>query len=295
VTDVAQAASLRCLSKRRTLERKRLAQNNVAQAASLRCLRGRRTAPIGRQDEDMGNLDYKLLYRRNLPHFQPIGGTFFITFRLAGSLPQAVLRRWASENVISQRQRRRLRPASTSGTERGDGNETDLSPEQAFAQTTLEINRRRFIEFETLLHRVAAGPTWLADDRVAKIVADAITYRSDTVYSLDAYCIMPNHVHLVFSPLPDSNRIPDSTMNAEEAERSLSSIMHSLKTYTAHEANKVLAREGQFWERENYDHMVRDEAEWLRTLAYVVNNPVKARLVQDWREWRFSYCRLLVP
>jgi putative transposase len=226
----------------------------------------------------MGNLDYKLLYQRNLPHFQPLGGTFFVTFRLAGSLPQAVLRKWASENVMSQRQRKRL--FRTSGTED--------------RESTLEMNRRRFIEFKTLLHRVAAGPTWLADARVAKTVADAIIYRSDTVNTLDAYCVMPNHVHMVFSPLPDPNRISDSTMSAEEAERSLSSIMHSLKTYTAHEANRLLTREGQFWERENYDHMVRDEAEWLRTLAYVVNNPVKARLARDWREWRYSYCRLLV-
>jgi putative transposase len=243
----------------------------------------------------MGNLDYKLLYQRNLPHFQPIGGRFFITFRLAGSLPQAVLRRWASENVVSQRQRKRLHPASTSGIEDGERDETVLSPDEPVSHSTLEMNRRRFIEFETLLHRVAAGPTWLADARVAKTVADAIIYRSDTVYRLDAYCIMPNHVHMVFSPLPDADRISDSTMSAEEAERSLSSIMHSLKTYTAHEANKLLAREGQFWERENYDHMVRDEAEWLRTLAYVVNNPVKAGLARDWREWRYSYCRLLVP
>jgi putative transposase len=243
----------------------------------------------------MGNLDYKLLYQRNLPHFQPIGGTFFITFRLAGSLPRAVLRRWASENVISQRQRKRLHAASTSGTEGDDGSETVLSPEQPVSSRSLEMNRRRFIELETLLHRVAAGPTWLVDDRVAKIVADAIIYRNDTVYRLDAYCVMPNHVHMVFSPLPDPNRISDLRISAEEAERSLSSIMHSLKTYTAHEANKVLAREGQFWERENHDHMVRDESEWLRTLAYVVNNPVKAGLARDWREWRYSYCRPLVP
>src|SRR5690348_8843582 len=124
------------------------------------------------QHEDMGNLDYKLLYQRNLPHFQPIRGTFFITFRLAGSLPQAVLRRWASENVMSQRQRKRLPPAPTSGDVGGDWSKTALSPEQAVSLSTLEMNRDRFIEFETLLHRVAAGPTWLADDRVAKIVAD---------------------------------------------------------------------------------------------------------------------------
>jgi REP element-mobilizing transposase RayT len=230
--------------------------------------------------EGVGNLDYKLLYSRNLPHFQPLGSTFFITFRLEGSLPRSVLQRWATENIRLQRDRRRARKTSAKA-----------APEEK--ESNLEMHRRRFIEFETLLHRVAAGPTWLADDRVGKIVANAIVFRADHAYRLDAYCIMPNHVHMVFAPLPDADS--DSRMTAEEAERSLSSIMHSLKTYTAHEANKVLAREGQLWQRENYDHAVRDEAEWLRTMAYVVNNPVKAGLVRDWREWRYSYCRLLVP
>lgn len=67
--------------------------------------------------------------------------------------------------------------------------------------------------------------------------------------------------------------------------------MQSLKGYTAHEANRTLNRKGQFWEAESYDHIVRDEAEFARIINYVVNNPVKAGLVNDWREWKWSWRR----
>ena len=71
----------------------------------------------------------------------------------------------------------------------------------------------------------------------------------------------------------------------------LSAIMQSLKGYTARKINLPLGRSGTFWEEESYDHVVRDEAEFARIVSYVLNNPVKAGLVQDWQEWKWSYKR----
>jgi REP element-mobilizing transposase RayT len=65
--------------------------------------------------------------------------------------------------------------------------------------------------------------------------------------------------------------------------------MQSLKGYTAREANKVLGRRGQFWDPESYDHEVRNGGEFRRIREYILNNPVKAGLVQDWRDWRWSW------
>jgi REP element-mobilizing transposase RayT len=65
--------------------------------------------------------------------------------------------------------------------------------------------------------------------------------------------------------------------------------MQSLKGYTAHEANKVLNRTGTFWEAESYDHEIRDGEEFGRVIRYVINNPVKAGLVQHWSEWKWTY------
>ena len=91
---------------------------------------------------------------------------------------------------------------------------------------------------------------------------------------------MSNHVHVVFVPLE----------NDDESYHSLSAIMHSLKRHTARQANKCLGRKGQFWQHESYDHIVRDEAELQRIRLYVLNNPVRAGLVDEWRQWPWSYC-----
>lgn len=90
---------------------------------------------------------------------------------------------------------------------------------------------------------------------------------------------MPNHAHLVFSPLEE----------AEGRYHSLSKIMHSFKLHTALEANKILGRDGVFWQHENYDHYVRDESELERIIKYVIYNPAKAGLVDDWKKWKWTY------
>ena len=77
----------------------------------------------------------------------------------------------------------------------------------------------------------------------------------------------------------------------ESADPTLGVIMKSLKGYTAYEANRILGRKGEFWEAESYDHFVRDDAELARIINYVLNNPVKAGLVKDWRDWKWNWRR----
>ena len=67
--------------------------------------------------------------------------------------------------------------------------------------------------------------------------------------------------------------------------------MQSLKRYTARQANKILGREGAFWQDESYDRMIRDGEEYARIIDYVLENPVKAGLVSKWEEWRWTYCK----
>jgi hypothetical protein len=71
----------------------------------------------------------------------------------------------------------------------------------------------------------------------------------------------------------------------------LSLILFSIKRYTAREANKILGRKGAFWQHESYDHVVRDGNELSRIIRYVKENPVKAGLVNDWKDWKWSYVR----
>jgi hypothetical protein len=67
--------------------------------------------------------------------------------------------------------------------------------------------------------------------------------------------------------------------------------MQSLKGFTAHECNLLLGREGESWAHESYDHYIRDNDERCRIVAYVLNNPVKAGYVKDWRAWKWNYRR----
>lgn len=144
----------------------------------------------------------------------------------------------------------------------------------------LRFERSRFAAVENALNK-QSGPLWLKQDAVAKVVEESLKHRDNKEYTLDAYCIMANHVHAVFTPL-----------KTEEGEpHSLAAIMKSLKGFTARRCNEVLSRSGAFWEAESYDHYVRSESEWIRIIEYVLNNPVKARLVDVWTNWKWSYCK----
>jgi len=85
---------------------------------------------------------------------------------------------------------------------------------------------------------------------------------------------MSNHVHLLVTPLVD-----------------VSKAMHSLKRYTAHEANRTLGRTGQFWQRESYDRLVRDNSEFDRIKHYIENNPVKAGIASAPEDYVWSSAR----
>ena len=201
-------------------------------------------------------------YRRKLPHIQPKGATLFVTFRLAGSLPQAVFAQLRADYMAEK-----------------------------LAATTDEARygaaRRYFGRYDQQLHR-SSGPHYLKQATLAQLVADSLHYRDQRVYRLDAFSILSNHVHVVFAPLQNGVH-PDG----REKYHKLSKIMQSLKRHTARECNLLLGRSGTFWQAESYDHVVRDSAEWERIVRYVLNNPVKAGLVSTWRQWPYSYCAYL--
>jgi putative transposase len=130
-----------------------------------------------------------------------------------------------------------------------------------------------FHEYDRLLDRGGNGEHWLKDSRLANIVVQALHHFADDRYRLWAFTVMSNHVHVVL------------TLNEGE---SLWRVLHSIKSFTAHECNAVLRRRGAFWQHESYDHVVR-EYEFGKIIFYVLRNPVKAGLVSSIRAWPYSY------
>jgi putative transposase len=195
-----------------------------------------------------------MYYRRHLPHYQPPWATFFITFRLAGSLPREVVGRLREEQIEQEKSLMQIK----------DKKDRD--------QHIVNQRKRYFSKFDEALDRCSEGPQWLKEAAVAHIVKEAIHHRDGKVYDLLAYCIMPNHMLFV-----GRNDIPTYR------------ILQSLKRHIARQANEHLGRLGAFWQDESYDHVVRGPRELKRIVAYVLNNPVKAALVKSWREWKWSY------
>ena len=117
------------------------------------------------------------------------------------------------------------------------------------------------------------GSCFLADSRIAEVVRDCLLYYHSVKYNLVSWVIMPNHVHCLLVPLE----------NIE-----LEKVTHSLKSYSAQTANKILGRKGQFWQHESFDRYIRNEKHYLGVIRYIENNPVKAGLCEKAENWIYS-------
>ncbi|MCU0444572.1 MAG: transposase [Microscillaceae bacterium] len=202
-------------------------------------------------------------HRRNLPHYYPEGAKFFITFRLYDSIPQAILNELKADleaniaEIIRQ------------------------SPPEAQAQLIDKQRKKHFLALDDYLDKVKNGPHYLQQAEVAQIVQEALHFRDGKLYDLLAYCVMSNHVHLVI----------DTGVQLEKSQpyHNLDKIMDSLKGFTAYQANRQLGRKGHFWQAESYDRVIRTQEELENIIRYVLNNPVKAGIVDDWEAFPYSY------
>ena len=234
----------------------------------------------------MGTLDYKQFSKRHRPHIQPPGANFFVTYRLAGSIAKPVIREYkANKQWLNDQVKRARREAAS----------TDTRSVQEWLERVERFERDWFIKFEEILHKVASGPMFLKDERIAAAVCDSLHKGDGKEYRLDAFTVMSNHVHTVLEPfLNEQNLYEYVNSDAKFVYTSdfpgLSRILHRVKGSSARECNLLLSRSGQFWEHESFDHYIR-QGKLMKTVRYVLNNPVKAKLVDDWREWRSSYCR----
>jgi Rad3-related DNA helicase/REP element-mobilizing transposase RayT len=178
--------------------------------------------------------------QRHLPHWRQDGCTYFVTFRLADSIPKEKLVRWQVEQHEWLRRHPEPRTAEH---------------EREYAELFAE-------RFHQWLDE-GLGECWLRQPAIAQTVEQALRCFDGQRYWLGQFVVMPNHVHCLVRPL---------------GENTLSQILHSWKSFSAKQINAALGREGKVWQDESFDCIVRDEAQMEQFSAYVRENPLKARL-----------------
>jgi len=189
--------------------------------------------------------------RGYLPHVKREGASYFVTFRLADSLPKQVLLQFKREHAEA------LQLLSAND-----------KPAEAEA-----IHREHRRKVERYLDR-GAGECHLRRPDIADVVAKALLHFQERHYVLDDWVVMPNHVHLILWPMPNYT---------------LSEILKGRKQFTATQANLILGKTGQsFWQRESFDHWIRNDEEKARIRRYIRMNPVNARLCKSPKEWQWS-------
>jgi type I restriction enzyme R subunit len=181
----------------------------------------------------------------DLPHWEQSGATVFVTFRLADSIPQEKLNQWRGEEEEWERQH----PQPWD-------DETQLLHDRTFAMAREEWLDRGY------------GECLLAKPQAYEIVKASLRHFDGKRYRLYSYVIMPNHVHLVFMPFGG---------------RTVKELLHSWKSFTAHQINAALTREGKVWQDEYFDRYVRDVGHFGRVMRYVKHNdPKRAWTVGSW-------------
>jgi len=177
--------------------------------------------------------------RGYLPHWEAGEEPQSITFRLADSLPSEVRERWADElKELGQK------PGSA------------------------ELRKR----IEAALD-AGYGEALLVKPEIGSLVENALLHFDGERYRLHAWSIMPNHVHVLATPLP---------------EHALSAIVHSWKSFTAVQVNRALGREGSLWFPEYFDRKIRNERHFEGARYYIEQNPVAAGLCATAEDWPYS-------
>jgi REP element-mobilizing transposase RayT len=182
------------------------------------------------------------------------GGTYFVTFRQFGSLPQEVLLRFKQEReAILQHAMAAKRPL------------TWHEQEELFRWYSNRVDK--YLD-------EAHGVCYLRDSALAGLVAGAIAFFDGQRYELRAWVVMPNHAHVVVWPKPG---------------HTLSDILHTWKSFTSHKINKRLPQKFvPFWQSESYEHLVRDDEDLHRCRLYTLMNPVNAGLCARFEDWPWS-------
>ncbi|HEY5885661.1 MAG TPA: transposase [Pyrinomonadaceae bacterium] len=156
----------------------------------------------------------------------------------------------------------------------------DSIPKKVIERWKIELKSLSYEQEKIWLQRriekyldLGYGSSWLRQVKIASMVQNSLLKFDGLRYHLSAWVVMPNHIHSLMTRFEDIE---------------LADIFHSFKSFTAHEANKLLGRSGQFWMEEHFDRHIRDEKHFCNTVRYIEENPVRAKLCKKASDWPFS-------
>jgi len=188
------------------------------------------------------------IYQRHLPHWRQKEATYFVTFRLADSIPQTLLRPLKRWREIWERSH----------------------PEPRSEEDWREFAREITNKTESWLDE-GYGACELAQPKIAALMRESLCKFQNERCFVSCYVVMPNHVHAVIKPL---------------GEYELEDILNGMKGGVARRTNAELGRSGILWEQESYDRIIRDEEHLYRVVQYIARNPLKAGLPKSkWHRW----------
>ncbi len=211
-------------------------------------------------------MEKKESYRSNLPHFQRPGQAYFVTWSLDDAVPPKALPYYSLKMATLQ-----------SNIQLAIKNKMD---EKSINQlmTDYYIIRKKFMKaYEDLLHLEHKSIVNLSHPDNTQIVLDALCFWHGKRLQNHAICVMSNHVHWVFKLYEkDANNKPVY----------LQDILQSVKRFSATDINHREGLKGTLWQKESWDTTIRDEKHLYNAIEYTKNNPVKAKLVSDWKDWK---------
>ena len=214
-------------------------------------------------------------HRSRLPHVTPLGATFFVTFRVKDALPLRLMQglRFEYEQSVALLSKSSL-PC--------------LQKRQELAKTRYKY----FCTYDERLDGCSDDHCYFRDPRACEIMAEHIHKHDGDLYELKAYSIMPNHVHLLVNlgnQLADEQNFMLPEEELQLTYTPLSEIMRRLKGAASRSINQCLGRSGTLWQKDSYDHYVRNHRAYNNVLYYILHNSLKAGLVTDWKEYPFHY------
>lgn len=213
----------------------------------------------------------KLQYHNRLPHIAPIGATFFVTFRLGDSLPSSVL------SDLKEKSKKKIEKLNH---EKPNDFNILITKEQ----------KNYFLQIDRFLDRNPLGECQLRIPAVADVMQECLVELNGKYYVMIAYCIMPNHVHLLFdTSIQLINKNTTLIEKIPEDYVQLNEIMGYIKGRSSFQIKRRLDRKGRFWQKDSYDRYIRNEKELYDTVNYIIQNPVSAGLVKRWEDFPYTY------